>query len=46
MALGLHEAPHDPKGAEQVPIVVCGQPRDDGVVGPLVGRHTVGMLFI
>ena len=36
MALGVHEAPHDPKGAEEVPIGVSGQAWDDGVVGLLV----------
>ena len=46
MALGLHEAPHDPKGAEEVPIGVSGQAWNDGVVGPLVWGHTVGVLLI
>lgn len=46
MALGLHEAPHDPKGAEEVPIGVGSQAGDDGVVGPLVWGHTVGVLLI
>ena len=46
MALGLHEALHDPKGAEEVPIGVSGQAWNDGVVGPLVWGHTVGVLLI
>ena len=46
MALGLHEAPHDPEGAEEVPAGVGRQAWDDGVVGPLVGGNTVGVLLI
>ena len=46
MALGLHEAPHDPKRAEEVTIGVCGQAWDDSVVGPFEGPHTVGMLLV
>ena len=46
MALGLHEAPHDPEGAEEVPVGVCGKAWDDGVVGPFERPHTVGMLFV
>ena len=46
MALGLHEAPHDPKGAEEVPVGVGCQARDDGVVGSLVGGDTVGVFLI
>lgn len=46
MALGLHEAPHDPKGAEEVSIGVGCQAWDDGVVGPLVGGNTVGVLLV
>ena len=46
MALGLHEAPHDPKGAEEVPVGVSRQAWDDGVVGPLMGGNTVGVLLV
>ena len=46
MALGLHEPPHDPKGTEEIPIGVCGQAWDNRMVGPLEGRHTVGVLLI
>lgn len=46
MTLGLHEAPHDPKGAEEVPIGVSCQAWDDGVVGPLMGGNTVGVLLV
>ncbi len=46
MPLGLHETPHHPKGTEQVPIGVCSEAWNNGVVGPLVGGYTVGMLLI
>ncbi len=46
MPLGLHETPHHPKGTEEVPIGVCSQAWNDGVVGPLVGGYTIGMLLI
>lgn len=46
VSLGLHEPPHDPKRAEEIPIGVGGQAGDDGVVWPLVRRHTVGVLLV
>lgn len=46
VTLGLHEPPHDPKCAEEVPIGVSCQAGDDGVVWPLVWGHAVGVLLI
>ena len=46
VTLGLHEPPHDPKRAEEVPIGVGCQAGDDGMVRPLVWCHTVGVLLV
>ena len=43
MPLGLHEASHDPKGAEQLPIGIGGQPWNDGVIWALAGGQAVGV---
>ena len=43
MPLGLHEASHDPKGTKQIPVGVCGQPRNDCVIWALAGGQAVGV---
>ena len=46
VALRLHEAAHDAKGAVQLPIRAGRQAWDDCVVRPLAGCQAVGMRLV
>ncbi len=46
MPLWLLEGAHDAKCAEQLPIRVCRNARDDGVVGPFARAQAVGVLGV